>query len=56
MAEAVENVGHEELSLAGPSSEALEMEADEKRHEEQLKKNRHPPIVYKDIDVSTMPW
>lgn len=52
MAEAVETVAHEELSLAGPSSEALELEADDKRREEQLKKSRHPPIVYKDFDVS----
>lgn len=54
MAEAVETVAHEELSLAGPSSETLEIEADEKREEELLKKSRLPPIVYKDIDVSIM--
>lgn len=52
MAEAVETVAHEELALAGPSSETLEIEADEKREEELLKKSRLPPIVYKDIDVS----
>ncbi|KAG6460152.1 hypothetical protein O3G_MSEX011808 [Manduca sexta] len=52
MAEAVETASsaHEELSRAGPSSEALELEADERRQEEQRKRDRDPPIVYKDID------
>ncbi|KAJ0177512.1 hypothetical protein K1T71_007521 [Dendrolimus kikuchii] len=51
MAEAVEApAALEELSRAGPSSEALELEADERRQEEQRKRNRDPPIVYKDID------
>lgn len=59
MAEAVQApVGTEELSLAGPSSQAqaqaqaqaLQLEADERRQEEQRKRDRDPPIVYKDID------
>ncbi|XP_062529481.1 uncharacterized protein LOC101746000 isoform X2 [Bombyx mori] len=51
MAEAVEvPLAHEELSRAGPSSEALELEADERRQEEQRKREREPPIVFRDID------
>lgn len=51
MAEAVEvSSPHEELSRAGPSSEALELEADERRQEEERKRSRDPPIVFKDID------
>lgn len=55
MAEAVEAAaaGPEELSRAGPSSDALAHEADERRQEELRKRNRDPPIVYTDIDVST---
>lgn len=54
MAEAVETVGApEELSRAGPSSDALAAEADERREEELRKRNRDPPIVFSDIDVST---
>lgn len=56
MAEAVETasaVPHEELSRAGPSSDSLALEADERRQEELRKRNRDPPIVYTDIDVST---
>ncbi|XP_075974000.1 uncharacterized protein LOC142975160 isoform X2 [Anticarsia gemmatalis] len=53
MAEAVEAasaVAHEELSRAGPSSDSLALEADERRQEELRKRNRDPPIVYTDID------
>lgn len=52
MAEAVEAPRAE--ARAGPSAaaEALELEADERRLEEQRKRSRDPPIVYKDIDVS----
>lgn len=53
MAEAVETApvtGHEELSRAGPSTDALALEADERRQEELRKRNRDPPIVYTDID------
>ncbi|CAB3239020.1 unnamed protein product [Arctia plantaginis] len=53
MAEAVETasaVGPEELSRAGPSSDSLAVEADERRQEELRKRSRDPPIVYTDID------
>lgn len=56
MAEAVETasaLGPEELSRAGPSSDSLALEADERRQEELRKRSRDPPIVYTDIDVST---
>lgn len=35
-----------------PSEKVLEEEAEERRIEEERKKNREPPIVFKDIDVS----
>ncbi|CAH1645251.1 unnamed protein product [Spodoptera littoralis] len=53
MAEAVETATAgvpEELSRAGPSSDALDAEADERREEELRKRNRDPPIVFNDID------
>ncbi|KAF9416929.1 hypothetical protein HW555_005845 [Spodoptera exigua] len=53
MAEAVETAAAsvpEELSRAGPSSDALAAEADERREEELRKRNRDPPIVFSDID------
>lgn len=55
MAEAVEAVpsAGEELSRAGPSSAALALDADERRQDELRKRERDPPIVYTDIDVST---
>lgn len=57
MAEAVEAVpsAGEELSRAGPSSAALALDADERRQDELRKRERDPPIVYTDIDVSTLP-
>lgn len=56
MAEAVETAAAgvpEDLSRAGPSSDALAAEADERREEELRKRNRDPPIVFTDIDVSS---
>ncbi|XP_035432989.1 uncharacterized protein LOC118264555 isoform X3 [Spodoptera frugiperda] len=53
MAEAVETAAAgvpEDLSRAGPSSDALAAEADERREEELRKRNRDPPIVFTDID------
>ncbi|XP_045497438.1 uncharacterized protein LOC123695586 isoform X1 [Colias croceus] len=51
MAEAVEAVEpREPVSLAGPSSRDLEVEAEERRAEEQKKRSRDPPVVYRDID------
>jgi hypothetical protein len=35
-----------------PSEKVLEEEAEERRIEEERKKNREPPILYKEIDVS----
>lgn len=35
-----------------PSEKVLEEEAEERRVEEERKKNREPPIVFKEIDVS----
>lgn len=56
MAEAVETAAApEELSRAGPSSDALAAEADERREEELRKRSRDPPIVFTDIDVSSTP-
>lgn len=49
MAEAVEAVAAER---AGPSSRDLEAEADEHQLEEQRRRERDPPIVFRDIDVS----
>lgn len=55
MAEAVETASvAEELSRAGPSSDALADEVDERREEELRKRARDPPIVFTDIDVSTL--
>lgn len=52
MAEAVEAAGvPEELSRAGPSSDALAAEADERRQDELRKRSRDPPIVFTDIDA-----
>lgn len=50
MAEAVE--ARDPVSLPGPSSRDLDVEADERRAEEQRKRTRDPPVVYRDIDVS----
>ncbi|XP_059051606.1 uncharacterized protein LOC131846348 [Achroia grisella] len=51
MAEAVEAPRSEELARAGGSAaDALQLEAEERRLEEQRKRSRDPPIVYKDID------
>jgi hypothetical protein len=36
-----------------PSEKVLEEEAEERRAEEEKKKNREPPIVFKDIDIKT---
>ncbi|XP_045448898.1 uncharacterized protein LOC123657391 [Melitaea cinxia] len=47
MAEAVEAVAAER---AGPSSRDLEAEADERQLEEQRRRERDPPIVFRDID------
>ncbi|XP_069358577.1 uncharacterized protein [Maniola hyperantus] len=46
MAEAVEP----RAALAGPSSRDLDAEADERRQEEQRRRERDPPLVYRDID------
>lgn len=35
-----------------PSEKALEDEAEERRAEEERKKNREPPVVFKEVDVS----
>jgi hypothetical protein len=35
-----------------PSEKVLEEEAEERRVEEERKKNREPPILFRDIDVS----
>ncbi|CAH2105968.1 unnamed protein product [Euphydryas editha] len=48
MAEAVEAVVAE--GRAGPSARDLEAEADERRLEEQRRRERDPPIVFRDID------
>jgi hypothetical protein len=37
-----------------PSEKVLEEEAEERRAEEEKKRNREPPIVFKEIDVSTL--
>ena len=37
-----------------PSEKVLEEEAEERRVEEERKKNREPPVVYKEIDVSSI--
>ncbi|VVC90073.1 uncharacterized protein LOC126978780 isoform X2 [Leptidea sinapis] len=51
MAEAVEAVeAREPVSLAGPSSRDLDVEDEERKAEEQRKRSRDPPVVYKDID------
>ncbi|XP_069358575.1 uncharacterized protein [Maniola hyperantus] len=50
MAEAVEP----RAALAGPSSRDLDAEADERRQEEQRRRERDPPLVYRDIDVSVL--
>ncbi|XP_046959659.1 uncharacterized protein LOC124529791 [Vanessa cardui] len=52
MAEAVEAVETLEAGIAraGPSSRDLEAEADERRLEEQRRRERDPPIVFRDID------
>ncbi|XP_045772110.1 uncharacterized protein LOC123872035 isoform X2 [Maniola jurtina] len=50
MAEAVEAMPEPRAALAGPSSRDLDAEADERRQEEQRRRERDPPIVYRDID------
>ncbi|XP_022122049.2 uncharacterized protein LOC110997957 isoform X3 [Pieris rapae] len=51
MAEALEAVeARDPVSLAGPSSRDLDVEAEERRAEEQRKRARDPPVVYRDID------
>ncbi|CAK1547369.1 unnamed protein product [Leptosia nina] len=51
MAEAMEAVeAREPVSLAGPSSRDLDVEAEERRAEEERKRARDPPVVYRDID------
>ncbi|CAF4823516.1 unnamed protein product [Pieris macdunnoughi] len=51
MAEALEAVEvRDPVSLAGPSSRDLDVEAEERRAEEQRKRARDPPVVYRDID------
>lgn len=37
-----------------PSERAIEDEAEERRKEEERKRLREPPIVYKEVDVSTL--
>ncbi|XP_023935118.2 uncharacterized protein LOC112043776 [Bicyclus anynana] len=50
MAEAVEVVTEQRAALAGPSSRDLDAEADERLAEEQRRRARDPPIIYRDID------
>ncbi|CAH3908697.1 unnamed protein product [Pieris brassicae] len=51
MAEALEAVeARDPVSLAGPSTRDLDVEAEERRVEEQRKRTRDPPVVYRDID------
>lgn len=45
-------VGHVIPSEMLPSENALEEEARERQAEEERRKNREPPIVFKEIDVS----
>lgn len=46
--------GHVIPSEMLPSEQALEDEAKDRQAEEERRKNREPPVVFKDIDVSQM--
>lgn len=55
MAEAVE--AELAVSVAGPSARELDAaaDADERAAEEQRRRARDPPIIFRDIDVSRTP-